>query len=649
MCGYNFILSKNDKVDIHQMIHMMNKNIEWRGPDGSGTHFDRNMAFGHVRLAIQDVSHHGHQPFVSQDKDFCLLFNGEIYNHNYLRERYLAGTTFNSTSDTETLFFLLINFGLEDTLPLLEGMYSFTFLNKRKGELWVARDPFGEKPLYYGVDNKVVFITSDLNSIRSNKYLNFEIDKDALASYFRFKYIPAPYSIYINVRKLEPGSFFKVSLQDINPSGREFLDKINVVSHYQIPRHEQSFDLSYDEAKNKLNALIVDSVRLRSISDVPLGSFLSGGVDSSLISAVLQQNSSTNIDTFSLGFNDKCSDESIFARKVAEHLGTDHNEIIVNEKDLLGIIPLLPTMFSEPFSDSSQLPSFIVSQFARKKVTVSLSGDAGDELFYGYDRYFYTVKIMKVLAKMPLQVKVLMANIIKTLPLHAMEKFYSYIRFLLPQKLNVAKLASKLEKASVVLKLTNSPDFYLHALSLSMSPNDFVLDSSEHLTPAHRVSESDFINYGIENSMMLLDQQMYLSGDILTKVDRSSMFSSLEARVPFLDRKIVEFSTQLPLSYKTNGSKGKLLLRDVLYGYVPKDLIERPKKGFSVPLKKWINCELRDWAEDLLSVQSLERSGVLNVKNLRPLWEDHLSGKQSNEQILWSILMFQSWFNQVAK
>ncbi|MFQ3248840.1 MAG: asparagine synthase (glutamine-hydrolyzing) [Glaciecola sp.] len=649
MCGYNFILSAEERKDISPLIHSMNKNIEWRGPDGAGVHFEKNMAFGHVRLAIQDVSEHGHQPFVSQAQDYCLLFNGEIYNHFQLREQYLTTVAFTGTSDTETLFQMLINYGLEKTLPLLEGMFSFTFFNKATNELWVARDAFGEKPLYYGVNNQLFFITSDLNSVKNKDYFNFDIDKNALASYFRFSYIPTPYSIYKNVRKLEAGSFFKISLDTFDLNERVFFEQLAIGKHYHVPKHTENIDLNYQEAKNKLNELVIDSVKLRAISDVPLGSFLSGGVDSSLVSAVLQKNSPVNIDTFSLGFDDKSCDESVFARKVAEHLKTNHNEIIVNEKDLLDIIPLLSTMFSEPFADSSQLPTFLVSQFARTKVTVCLSGDAGDELFCGYNRYFYTVKVMEMFIHKPRWIKVLVANIIQILPLHSLESFYNYIRHLLPQKMNVTMLALKLEKASEVLKVTGYSDFFLRTLSHSKTPNDLVLGGSEYMTEAHLISEDDFTRYGVENSMMRLDQKMYLSDDILTKVDRAAMFSSLEARVPFLDRKIVDFAAQLPLSYKTDGAKGKLILRDVLYDYVPKELIERPKQGFAIPLKKWITTELRDWAEALLSVESLEKSGVLNVNNIRSLWENHLSGSQSNEYVLWDILMFQSWFEQVNK
>lgn len=649
MCGYNFILSAVERNDISQLIHSMNKNIEWRGPDGAGVHFEKRMAFGHVRLAIQDVSEHGHQPFVSQAQDYCLLFNGEIYNHFQLREQYLPTVTFTGTSDTETLFQLLINYGLEKTLPLLEGMFSFTFFNKATNELWVARDAFGEKPLYYGVNNQLFFITSDLNSVKNKNFFNFDIDRNALASYFRFSYIPTPYSIYKNVRKLEAGSFFKISLDTFDLSEDVFFEQLVVNKHYHLPKHTENFDLNYQDAKNKLNGLVIDSVKLRAISDVPLGSFLSGGVDSSLVSAVLQKNSSVNIDTFSLGFDDKNCDESVFARKVAEHLKTNHNEIIVNEKNLLDIIPLLSTMFSEPFADSSQLPTFLVSQFARTKVTVSLSGDAGDELFCGYNRYFYTVKVMEMFIHKPRWIKVFVANIIQILPLHSLESFYNYIRHLLPQKMNVTMLALKLEKASEVLKVKGYSDFFLRTLSHSKTPNDLVLGGSEYMTEAHLINEHDFTRYGVENSMMRLDQKMYLSDDILTKVDRAAMFSSLEARVPFLDRKIVEFAAQLPLSYKTDGTKGKLILRDVLYDYVPKELIERPKQGFAIPLKKWITTELRDWAEALLSVESLEKSGVLNVDNIRSLWEKHLSGSQSNEYVLWDVLMFQSWFEEVNK
>lgn len=647
MCGYNFVLSAEEGNDISQLIHSMNKNIEWRGPDGAGVYFEKRMAFGHVRLAIQDISEHGHQPFVSQAEDYCLLFNGEIYNHFELRQQYLQTVTFLGTSDTETLFQLLINLGLEKTLPLLEGMYSFTFYNKKLDELWVARDAFGEKPLYYGVNNHLFFITSDLNSVKNKQYFNFNIDRNALASYFRFSYIPTPYSIYQNVRKLEAGSFFRLPLSNISLSETGFFDQVTVNEHYALPKHSGSCELNYQDAKRKLNDLVVESVKLRSISDVPLGSFLSGGVDSSLISAVLQHNSASKIDTFSLGFHNKSCDESIFARKVAEHLNTNHNEVIVNEKDLLNIIPNLSTMFSEPFADSSQLPTFLVSQFARTKVTVSLSGDAGDELFCGYNRYFYTVKVMEMFIHKPRWIKLLVANIIQVLPLDLLESFYNYIRHLLPQKMNITMLALKLEKASEVLKVTGYSDFFLRTLSHSKTPNDLVLGANEYLTEAHLSNESDFVKYGIENSMMRLDQKMYLSDDILTKVDRAAMFSSLEARVPFLDRKIVEFSALLPLSYKTNGAKGKLILRDVLYDYVPKELIERPKQGFAIPLKKWLTAELRDWAEGLLSFENLEKSGVLNVKNIRILWEEHLSGAQSNEYVLWDVLMFQSWFERI--
>lgn len=649
MCGYNFILSAVKRKDIPQLIHSMNKNIEWRGPDGVGVHFEENAAFGHVRLAIQDVSQHGNQPFLSLEKDYCLLFNGEIYNHFELRERFLSNIDFAGTSDTETLLQMLINYGLEKTLALLEGMFSFTFFNKASNEIWVARDAFGEKPLYYGINNQLFFITSDLNSVKDKEFFNFDIDRDALASYFRFSYVPSPYSIYKNVFKLNAGCYFKLSLDDIDFKASDFLQKISVKKHYHLPQHTGDLNLSYPDAKRKLNELIFDSVKLRSISDVPLGSFLSGGVDSSLISAVLQQSSPVNIETFSLGFDDKNCDESVFAKRVAAHLNTNHNEVILNEKDLLDSIPLLPIMFSEPFADSSQLPSYLVSQFARKKVTVCLSGDAGDELFCGYNRYFYTRKVIDMFIQKPRWIKMLAANIIQGLPLYSLESFYNHIRNILPQNMNVTMLALKLEKAAEVLKATGYSDFFLRTLSHSKNPNDLVLGGTEYPTNAHLADEHEFIRYGVENSMMRLDQQMYLTDDILTKVDRAAMFSSLEARVPLLDRRLVEFSSKLPLAFKTDGVSGKRILRDVLYDYVPRELIERPKQGFAIPLKKWLTNELRGWAESLLSVESLEMSGVLNVENIRTLWEKHLRGSESNEYVLWDVLMFQSWFKHVNK
>ncbi len=649
MCGYNFLYSTDSNSELDKVVQVMNNHIEWRGPDGQGVlHIpERNLAFGHVRLAIQDTSEHGAQPFSNGQRRFYLVFNGEIYNHFELRAKYLDDTEFSGTSDTETLFYMLIVYGISKTLPLLEGMFSFVFYDTESNTINVARDAFGEKPLYYGINECKFFITSDLNAVKCKSEFSFNIDRNALSSYFRFNYVPAPHSIFEGVKKLTAGTYFTLCLDEHALSIDNILSAINlnIKTHYSKPEHVESYKDSYSEAVTKLDEIVNNAVASRMISDVPLGSFLSGGVDSSLVSALCQSNSTQKVDTFSLGFDDPSCDESVHAKKVAKHIGSNHNEIIVNEQTLLNVIPNLPTMFSEPFADSSQLPTFLVSQFARKKVTVCLSGDAGDELFCGYNRYFYTQKIMGQFASKPKFIKDLLAKILINLPLDAIEKFYNFIRQSLPQRMNVTMLATKLRKAAEVLKVEGYSDFFLRTLSHSKVPEQLVIDGVEYKTSAHVVSEQEFLKYGIENSMMRLDMEMYLSDDILTKVDRASMFSSLEARVPLLDKELVSFAASIPLSFKTDGSKGKLILRDVLYNYVPKELIERPKQGFAIPLKRWLSFELLEWAEELLTEEKLSESGVLNVQNVRRLWQKHKLGIESNEYLIWDVLMFQAWFD----
>ena len=523
-------------------------------------------------------------------------------------------------SDTETLLACFSEWGIDKTLQSCVGMFAIALWDKKENRLTLARDRVGEKPLYWGWQNDVLLFGSELKALKAHPSFNAEISRDALCLLLRHNYIPAPHTIYQGIHKLQPGHYLSVEL-----SGNERKETLHQYWSYEKVVQEglaNPFSDSPDQAVKHLESLIAQSINGQLISDVPLGAFLSGGIDSSLIVSIMQSLSSTPVKTFSIGFDDKKYDEAIFASEVASHLGTEHTEMYVSDKDILDVIPLLPEVYCEPFADSSQLPTYLVSKMARQHVTVALSGDAGDELFGGYTPYRFTPKYWNYARNIPLPIRKLASRYIDMLPVNP-----------------------KVKKLIECMAAQNPQLFYRNIISHWLNPEEVVKGSNEPSTAFnHSTSFPD--NGGYVDWMMSVDAQVYMADDILVKVDRAAMYNSLETRVPLLDHRVIEFAWQLPTTLKIRDGVGKWPLREILYKRVPKSMIERPKKGFSVPLASWLRGPLRDWAEHLISYHRLEDEGYFNAAAVRSCWSQHIQGKADYSRKLWSILMFQSWLEK---
>lgn len=631
MCGIAGYWSLNNtKTDSH-LINTMAQAIEHRGPDDIGVFLDDGLALGHTRLSIHDLSSSGHQPMFTSSQRWVIVFNGEIYNYRELREELLTETNyqFHSESDTEVLLNAIEYWGVATTLNKSVGMFAFAAFDRDSKQLYLARDRFGEKPLYYGIQNNVFGFASEIKSLKLLKQLGwqFEINRQALATYMRFGYVPTPCCIFQHIGKLEPGSYMV-----INSSGQEKLEyywrAIDVIN-------KQQFLGTFSEATSVLEEKLKQALELQMQADVPLGAFLSGGIDSSTIVALMQSMSSQKINTFSIGFNEAEFNEAEYARAVAKHLGTNHTDLYLTEQQSLDVIPSLPCLYDEPFADSSQIPTYLVSKIAKSKVAVSLSGDAGDELFGGYNRYFLanTVKD-KILANAAIYWAVI------NIPRFG-------LNWLSKLPLKQAHLFDKLMKLqNIVRNGKNSPeDLYKQICSQNYQSN-LVLQAQEYSIFDGTQRTEGVGSLTFQEWMMFVDSQTYMMDDILTKVDRAAMAVSLETRVPFLDHRVYEFAWQLPLEYKIKNGIGKRVLRSVLHRYVPKELIERPKMGFGIPLAKWLRNDLKDWAASLLAPQKIEQQGYLNSRVVSQYWQQHQSGKRNWQAALWTILMFQAWHEE---
>lgn len=623
MCGFFGVASGDNFSVLDSCLRECLDKISHRGPDGFGVWIDtsRYIGLAHSRLSIIDLTLAGHQPMHSANERYVIAFNGEIYNHLELRRKLESEGNppiWHGHSDTETLLACFAAWGVEITLQATVGMFAIALWDKQQEVLTLARDRMGEKPLYWGWCGETLLFGSELKALKAHPAFNAPVDRNSLALLLRHNYIPAPHCIYQGIEKLHAGYFVQIQKgqkrQDVTPTPYWSLNSV-VEAGLDSP-----FDGTDIQAVDLLERRLTDSVGLQMLADVPLGAFLSGGVDSSTIVALMQQQSRRPVQTFAIGFNEPGYNEAEYAKEVAAHLGTEHSELYVGATEALAVIPGLPQIYCEPFADSSQIPTYLVSQMARQKVTVALSGDGGDELFGGYNPYQFAPRVWRAISKLPLMLRNLAVNVLAGLP-----------------------LPDKLGKLLSVLPACDREAFYLALMSHWQEPEQVVIGAgpSTSASPTALPQAEDFTHW-----MMAMDAKQYMADDILVKVDRAAMANSLETRVPLLDHRVVELAWQLPLHVKIRDGKGKWVLREVLYRHVPRELIERPKKGFSIPLAQWLRGPLRDWAEALLDEKRLQQEGYFMVNPIRGLWREHLSGRRDNALRLWSVLMFQAWLER---
>jgi asparagine synthase (glutamine-hydrolysing) len=642
MCGITGFITKpsESEAELRALALRMARAIERRGPDDEGSWSDarHGIAFGHRRLAIVDLSPQGHQPMASACERYMLAYNGEIYNHLELRDA-LPGHPWRGHSDTETVLACFSRWGVLETLPRLIGMFAMAIWDRERDCLILARDRMGEKPLFYGHLPSGDFVFgSELKALRAYPRWQAEIDRDALALYMRHNAVPAPRSIYRGIHKLMPGAWIEVDRKGLRAQGRYWDLEQLAPSWNAAP-----IQLSDAAATDELERLLGQALRGQMMADVPLGAFLSGGVDSSTIVALMQTQSQEPVRSFSVGFDVPGYNEAEHAKAVAAHLGTQHTELYVSSADALAVIPQLPTLYDEPFADSSQIPTFLVAQMARRHVTVALSGDAGDELFAGYTRYDLARRLWGRLSRYPLSLRRAAAHMILTQPAARWSRLAQWFGALLPALRTRLNVGDKLHKFAAHVLTADSPEQIYRALvSHWHEPAALVLGGHEPGTALDRIAIGTD-REGMIAQMSLLDQLTYLPDDILVKVDRASMGVSLETRVPLLDARVIEFCHRLPMHQKQRDGQTKWLLRQVLYRHVPRHLIERPKQGFAVPLDQWLRGPLRDWAEHLLEPARLQQDGLLDARLVRQKWEEHLAGTRNWQYQLWDVLMLQAW------
>jgi asparagine synthase (glutamine-hydrolysing) len=668
-----------------QACESMANSLRHRGPDDLGLWLDESagIALGHRRLAILDLSSAGHQPMVSACERYVIAFNGEVYNHfelrrelgalgvpRYARNSEVEGDGFDSVgsggwrghSDTETLLAGISFWGLEKTLKRCVGMFGIALWDRQTQTLSLARDRLGEKPLYYGWigdgDNRAFAFASELKAFRFYPGFANPVCRQSLALYLRFMYVPAPGSIYQGIYKLEPGCILTVAGSPPSQAPSIPLRPEQVHGSLRIHRWWALADVVAQGASSaepekvlltQLERTLSQAVQSQSMADVPLGAFLSGGVDSSTVVALMQLKARANgaapVQTFTIGFDEEGFDESPYARAVAQHLGTEHNEVRVTPQMAQDVIPNLPWMYDEPFADSSQIPTHLLCKAARQHVTVALSGDAGDELFGGYNRYFWGPRIWNWLGHLPPVSRRVLGTGLQSVPVPLWNTLGTTF---LRKQVGVANLGDKMHKLADRLQHVNNLNDLYRSLVSEWSDPAFLVRSADGGTlvePANLLNDPLPL-HGLEQDplpMMYQDAMTYLPDDILCKVDRAAMACSLETRVPFLDHRVVELAWRLPLNMKLRGNTGKWALRQVLYKYVPKELIERPKAGFAMPLGQWLRGTLRDWAEALLSEQRLNQEGYFHSGPIRRAWAEHLTGTRDNTAKLWAVLMFQAW------
>jgi asparagine synthase (glutamine-hydrolysing) len=642
MCGIaGIVVGGAPLTNAAEIVARMTATLLHRGPDSGGAWSDAEAGvfFGHRRLAIVDLTADGAQPMLAASGRYVITYNGEIYNFGELRaELEQAGRTFRGHSDTEVMLVAIEQWGLRAALLRFTGMFAFALWDREQRQLHLVRDRTGEKPLYYGRHGGALLFASELKPLFAVPGFRPAVDRNVLASYLRHNCVPGEAAILQGVRKVPPGKIVSIDART-GVLGDAVID--TYWSGLDAFRGAQPFRGTFADATEEVDRLLSRSVRRQMIADVPLGAFLSGGVDSSTVVALMQKQSTRPVRTFTIGFHEGGFNEAEYAKQVARHLGTDHTELYVTPADALDVIPQLAQMYDEPFADSSQIPTFLVSRLARQHVTVALSGDGGDELFSGYNRYLWTQQVWRRLSRVPLPLRRAASATILKLPASAWDRVLRPLMPLVPRRMRYSLPGSRLHKMAQSFAVDSQQAVYRRLISHWIDPGSIVLGSRE---PRNALFEAAWSGPGgFVRKMMLSDLLGYLPDDILVKLDRAAMRVSLEGRVPLLDHELIEFSFGLPLEYLLRDGSGKLVLKSVLHRYVPPALVERPKAGFALPVAEWLRGPLREWAEALLDPRRLRDEGYFAVEPVRAAWQQHLGGQGQLEYLIWDVLMFQSW------
>jgi len=641
MCGFTSIISNKGKFDFHnQFIRKMNEKIDHRGPDSDGywNSHDGKVLFGHKRLSIVDLSNKGHQPMNSINKNLTIIYNGEIYNHLEIRNKYFKNHKFKSHCDTETLVESIELLGVKNTLKIIDGMFSFAVYNRRENLIYLARDRMGEKPLYYtkinSINDNFFLISSELKSFSEHIDFKKKLNKKAINLFLKYKYIPSPMTIFENVFKLNPGTFAKINLNDMNIKKYEYWNIKNEVKS----SIKYSLKNPINNYKHELKKTLSNSIKKQLLGDVEIGSFLSAGIDSSLVTSIMSENSQKTVNTFSVGFNNKDFDESGKAKEISNILGTNHNELILNSNDILKTIPYISDIYDEPFSDSSQIPTYLISKFASKKVKVCLSGDGGDELFGGYNRYLFAKKYWNFLYSTPKKIRNFTSKIIGNIK----PQNYDYLFNMFPKN-KYDFYGDKIHKISKTINFNTFIEFNEIILS-DLVNNHNILLNNENGTLDLFDLDKDINEVEI---LMLNDLKYYLPDDILVKVDRAAMNNSLETRMPYLNKDVINLAWQIPLDQKIHNDNSKFILKEILSDYLPQNLIEKKKKGFALPLANWLRNDLHDWVSDSLDKNLITQTEIFNYNEVMKIWDEHKSNKKNNHSLLWSILTLQNWLQTI--